>query len=59
MSSRQHDPLEDAIPEALGEAKRRWGEDGHVFLENPGPPERCLVGLAVSHRMQVYGRGRT
>jgi hypothetical protein len=24
--------LEDRIPEALAEAKRRWGENGHVFL---------------------------
>jgi hypothetical protein len=42
MNSRQHDPQEDAIPEALGEAKRRWIQDGHVFLEDPGSLEPVL-----------------
>jgi hypothetical protein len=59
MSSRQHDSLEEAIPDALGEAKRRWGPDGHVFLEDPGPVPRCLVGVAHGHRIEVYGQGGT
>jgi hypothetical protein len=58
-SGRRHDPLEEAIPDALGQAKRRWGEDGHVFLPNSGSPLRCLVGVAADHRMQVYGQRAT
>src|SRR5262249_40994850 len=58
MSGRQHDPLAEAIPEALGQAKSRWGHEGHVLLEYPGPPERCLVGGAAGHGMRVYGRGK-
>jgi hypothetical protein len=51
--------LEEAIPVALGEAKRRWGPDGHVFLEDASTPSRCLVGRAAGHTMQVLGKGST
>jgi hypothetical protein len=62
MASGRGDPLEAEIPAALAEAKRRWGEDGHVFLEDcpPSPPTaRCLVGVASCHLLTVHGAGPT